>query len=205
MITATHGADFYVITEAVKAKKKAEPSDQLAYGLNCCASNRKWFSTTLFAGSGRCSSEVSGEQVTKDNAVQLIRPSWVVDNMHRQPSSAAANTAAPIACSATGRWSTCSGQPSSANAGAELIGALLGGGQASQQSSSAPPPICSGRCWAAGGCDKPATGCQRKWLTCSTLWWAGFWAAVPSSRDRMDWDTGDCSTPAWLLCGPNNR
>jgi len=129
---------FNVITEAVKAKKKAEPSDQLAYASELLRKQSQSGSAQLYSqGLADAAQRFQGKQVTKDNAVQLIQ-TLLGGGQHAQAAQQpAANTGgADLLAALLGGGQPASGQPSSANAGAELLGALLGGGQASQPSSS---------------------------------------------------------------------
>ena len=129
---------FNVITEAVKAKKKAEPSDQLAYASELLRKQSQSGSAQLYSqGLANAAQRFQGKQVTKDNAVQLIQ-TLLGGGQHAQAAQQpAANTGgADLLAALLGGGQPASGQPSSANAGAELLGALLGGGQASQPSSS---------------------------------------------------------------------
>lgn len=129
---------FNVITEAVKAKKSAEPADQLAYASELLRKQSQSGSAQLYSqGLANAAQRFQGKQVTKDNAVQLIQTLLGGGQPAQAAQQPAANAGgADLLAALLGGGQPASGQLSSANAGAELLGALLGGGQASQPSSS---------------------------------------------------------------------
>ncbi len=127
---------FNVITEAVKAKKKAEPSTQLAYAAELLQQRSKSGSAQLYSqGLANAAQRFQGKQVTKDNAVQLIQSLLGGGQSAQATQQPAANAGADLLGALLGGGQT--GQQPSGNAGADLLGALLGGGGSApgQQSS----------------------------------------------------------------------
>jgi len=127
---------FNVITEAVKAKKSAEPADQLAYASELLRKQSQSGSAQLYSqGLANAAQKFQGKQVTRDNAVQLIQTLLGGGGAAQAAQPPAANAGgADLLAALLGGGQT--GQQASGSAGAELLGALLGGSQASQPSSS---------------------------------------------------------------------
>jgi hypothetical protein len=127
---------FNVITDAMKAKKNAEPADQLAYASQLLQQRSKSGSAQFYTqGLANAAQKFQGKQVTKDNAVQLIQTLLGGGQPEQAAQQPSGNAGADLLGALLGGGQSAQGQQSSGSAGADLLGALLGGGQstASQQ------------------------------------------------------------------------
>jgi hypothetical protein len=132
---------FNVITEAVKAKKKSEPSAQLAYAAELLQQRSKSGSAQFYSQSlANAASKFQGKQVTGDNVVQLIQTllgGGQAAQTNQQPAASAANTGIDLLGSLLGGGQSTSGQQPAASTEGDAFGSLLGGllGGSSQQGS----------------------------------------------------------------------
>jgi hypothetical protein len=124
---------FNVITDAVKAKKNAEPADQLAYASQLLQQRSKSGSAQFYTqGLSNAAQKFQGKQVTKDNAVQLIQTLLGGGQPAQAAQQPSGSAGADLLGALLGGGQSAQGQQSSGSAGADLLGALLGGGQSAQ-------------------------------------------------------------------------
>jgi hypothetical protein len=129
---------FDMITKAVKAKKGADVSEQLAYASQYLAKNNKSGSGQAYSQSlADAASQFKGQQLTPDKSVGLINA--LLGGGQDSASSQAVSPAGDLLGALLGGGQS-SSETQPASAAGDLLGALLGGGQpsnASQPSSAA--------------------------------------------------------------------
>ena len=77
---------FEVITQAMKAKKNADPADQLAYAAEILRQRKSGSAQVYSQGLEEASREFQGQQVTSGNAMQLIQALLGGGQAAQQPS-----------------------------------------------------------------------------------------------------------------------
>jgi len=133
---------FNTITSALEDKPKAAPSDQLEYAAEQVRQNCQTGSGTVYAdGLARAADTLQGQNITSENAMQLIT-ALLGSSAGGQASSPAAS-GDPMASLLGSLMGGSGGQPSSGNTSADALSSLLGGlmggespAQPAQQSSS---------------------------------------------------------------------
>jgi hypothetical protein len=117
---------FNTITSALEDKPKAAPSDQLEYAAEQVRQNCQTGSGTVYAdGLARAADTLQGQNITSENAMQLIT-ALLGSSTGGQTSSPAAS-GDPMASLLGSLMGGTEGQPSSGNTSADALSSLLGG------------------------------------------------------------------------------
>ena len=128
---------FDMITKAVKAKKGADVSEQLAYASQYLAKNNKSGSGQAYSQSlADAASQFKGQQLTPDKSVGLINA--LLGGGQDSASSQAVSPAGDLLGALLGGGQS-SSETQPASAAGDLLGALLGGGQPSNASQPSSP------------------------------------------------------------------
>jgi len=138
---------FNTITNAMQDKPKAAPSDQLEYAAEQVRQNCQSGSGQVYAdGLARAADTLQGQNITSENAMQLITA--LLGSSTGGQASAPAASSDPMASLLGSLMGGTGGQSSAGNTSADALSSLLGGLMGGETQAQPAQPAASG---AAGG------------------------------------------------------